>query len=207
MCQKKSVTVFSDSHRRITWSGMPGSQRLLRFVSCGRTPQGSPRRRLQPTRPLAAWELETPIQGPFLLKPVFQLQPFCKPMMFFKKLAVGKERQLIHMVSCILAWKLPWAEESSRLQSHEATRVRHKWVSEQTCHLLIGIKQRASATHSAATSYGPPPWKHTSQTPSRPEGQLQQRHERLLLPISQHGKSFLQGYPRFQRESPSLQLN
>ena len=123
---KKSVTVFSDSHRRITWSGMPGSQRLLRFVSCGRTPQGSPRRRLQPTRPLAAWELETPIQGPFLLKPVFQLQPFCKPMMFFKKLAVGKERQLIHMVSCILAWKLPWAEESSRLQSHEATRVRHK---------------------------------------------------------------------------------
>ena len=36
-------------------------------------------------------------------------------------------------LSSILAWKIPWTEESSRLQSKGLHRARHNWVIEHKC--------------------------------------------------------------------------
>ena len=42
--------------------------------------------------------------------------------------------------SSILAWKIPWAEEPSRLQSMGLQRVRHQWVTSLSYHFIIHRK-------------------------------------------------------------------
>ena len=43
--------------------------------------------------------------------------------------------------SSILAWKIPWTEESGRVQSMGSQRVRHDRVSTHTCLLLFAKKK------------------------------------------------------------------
>ena len=45
-----------------------------------------------------------------------------------------EEEIAIH--SSILAWKIPWMEEPSRLQSMGSQRVGHDWATSMSCHVM-----------------------------------------------------------------------
>ena len=57
--------------------------------------------------------------------------------------------------SSILAWRIPWTEEPSGLQSIGSQRVRHKW-SDLACAHLDRIKQRGTEDPRNSTSSLPP---------------------------------------------------
>ena len=87
--------------------------------------------------------------------------------------------------SSILAWKIPWAEEPSWLQSMGPQRVRHDWVSEQTHYLLIVIRQPVSPTHSAGTSLQPTFLETHITSIFMPRGSVTMLHKLLFIPTSQ----------------------
>ena len=45
-------------------------------------------------------------------------------------------------LSSILAWRIPWAEESGRLQSMESQRVGHDWVTNIFFHNLCELTEK-----------------------------------------------------------------
>ena len=53
--------------------------------------------------------------------------------------------------SSTLAWKIPWMEESGRLQSMGLLRVRHDWVTSLSLHLHALEKE--TATHSSVLAW------------------------------------------------------
>ena len=201
----KSVPVLSNSHRGITRSGTPGSQCLLRFVSCGR----SSTRVFQEDccNPYLLW-LHGSSKSPSSVL-IFRSQSFNFSLsanqwfFFFNNSGKGKTANTYGITySCL---ENSMGRGARQATAHGATRVRHSWVSEQTWHLLVVIKPQASPL--------------TAQVPATAPLSGNTHHKHLhaqrisynsclsasLYPFP-NGKSF-QDYPGFQRESPSLQLN
>ena len=59
--------------------------------------------------------------------------------------------------SSILAWRIPWTEESGRLQSMGSQRVRHNWATEHTAHIHCIINTVNPVPFSFSSNFFPPP--------------------------------------------------
>ena len=62
-----------------------------------------------------------------------------------------EKRMAIH--SSILAWRIPWTEEPSGLQSTGSQRVRHNWAPNTSLHFIV---EKKMATHSSLLAWRTP---------------------------------------------------
>ena len=120
---KKSVTMFSNNHRCITWSGLTQWTQwtvpnvFLGLFPLAGAPQEFSKEAAVTHTSSGSMGAQNPHPGSLSSETSLSTSAYLQTNDVFLKITGGKEKQLIHMVLCILAWKIPWAEEPGRLQS------------------------------------------------------------------------------------------
>ena len=115
--------------------------------------------------------------------------------------------------SVVLAWSIPWTEEPGGLQSMEAQRVRHNWVTEQYAWWLVILNifscsywsslEKEMATHSSTLTWKIP-W---TEEPGRLQSMGSQRvgHDwATSLSLSFSNWAILYNKPRGKRHQEGL---